>query len=361
MAKSLNEVLGWKALTGVIQDTRGGVPAEWLLPAFLTMTKPVKGASASYTKISSSRKTARAVHRGSPSKARDLTGVSEVPVNLWHSYEHHVHRNEIFDAIRNYDNPEAQAMGQAEIDRKTREHKQIFDNTRVSMIASIFRYGAIYFDGDGDLLPSASGAVLTIDYGVPAANKNQLGGIIATKWATTSADIIGQIKALKVAAMKTSGYPLKYAHYGSSILNRLMLNDALKNYIAGNPAYGQSFTNLEIPPGFLGLTWIPNESAFYEDADGTNRDWFQDEDVIFTPEPSADWWEILEGTFPVPTSLGNVGGDATAMLTNLRDVNGKFSYAKLVDEPPGIKHFMGTTELPVLKVPSAIYIADVDF
>ncbi len=361
MAKSLNEVLGWKALTGVIQDTRGGVPVEWLLPAFLTMTRPVKGASASYTKISSSRKTARQVHRGSPSKARDLTGVAEVPVNLWHSYEHVVHRNEIFDAIRNYDNPEAQAMGQAEIDRKTREHKQIFDNTRVSMIASIFRYGAIYFDADGDLLPSASTAVVTIDYSVPANNKNQLNGIIATKWSDVAADIVGQIKALKVAARKTSGYPIQYAFYGSSILNWLMLNTAIKGQINGNPAYKTSFLDLEIPPGFLGLTWIPIESAFYEDADGTNQDWFLDETVVFSPTPTPDWWEILEGTFPVPTSLGNVGGDATAMLSNLRDVNGKFSYAKLIDEPPGIKHYMGDTMLPVLKVPSAIYIADVDF
>lgn len=361
MAKSLNEVLGYKALTGVIQDTRGGVPVEWLLPAFLTMTRPVKGASASYTKISSSRKTARAVHRGSPSKARDLTGVSEVPVNLWHSYEHHIHRNEVFDAIRNYDNPEAQAMGQAEIDRKTREHRQIFDNTRVSMIASIFRYGIIYFDADGDLLHSSSNAVLSIDFGVPAANKNQLGGVIATKWSDVAANIIQQIKALKVTALKTSGYPLKYAFYGSSIIDWLMKNTALKAYIGGNSAYDQSFTNLEIPPGFLGLTWIPIESAFFEDAGGTTRDWFLDETVVFTPTPTPDWWEILEGTFPVPTSLGNVGGDATAMLSNLRDVNGKFSYAKLIDEPPGIKHYMGDTMLPVLKVPTAIYIADVDF
>ena len=361
MAKSLEKILDWKQLTGVIQDTRGGVPSEWLPPAFLTMTKPVASDSASYTKISSSRKTARLVHRGSPSKARSLSGVSEVPVKLAHFFEHVIHRSELYAALRNYDRPDIQAQGQAEIDRKTREFKQIFDNTRLSMIASIFRYGKIYFDVDGDLLHSSSNAITTMDFKVPANNKNQLNGIIATKWPTTTADIIGQIKNLKATALKTSGYPIKHAFYGSSILKWLMLNDAIKNYIAGNPAYGQAFTNLEIPPGFLGLTWHPIETAFFEDADGTNRTWFQDEDVIFTPDPSADWWEMLEGSFVVPTSVGNVGSDASAMLGDVKTVHGKFSYALLTQEPVGIKHLMGDTCLPVLKVPSAIYIADVDF
>ena len=138
MAKSLSEVLGAEVLTGVIQDTRGGVPSEWLPPAFTTMTRPVKGDQATYTLIRSSRKTARMVHRGAPSKARELSGVAVKPIKLANFYEHHIHRSEIFDAIRNYDNPEVQAMGQAEIDRKTREFKQIYDNTRVSMIASMF-------------------------------------------------------------------------------------------------------------------------------------------------------------------------------------------------------------------------------
>ncbi len=38
---------------------------------------------------------------------------------------------------------------------------------------------------------------------------------------------------------------------------------------------------------------------------------------------------------------------------------GMFSYAKVTDNPVTVRHFAGDTFLPVLKVPAAVWIADV--
>ena len=98
---------------------------------------------------------------------------------------------------------------------------------------------------------------------------------------------------------------------------------------------------------------------FFADAAGVNQTFFGPDDVIFLPEPDPTWWEILEGTYNVPTSLGNVSSDGNSAMTDIQEVNGLFNYARINEDPVTVKHLAGDTMLPVLKVPKAIYIADV--
>ncbi len=363
MAKSLQEILHFRALTGLIQGVKGGVPGDWLDPGLLGNLNPIKGIDASYTKVESTRQVAELVHYGNPSVARSLSGVTEVPVRLLHTMMNHVYKQEILQKLRNYDNPDVQAMGQAEVDRMSTEFSTLFRNLRISTVASMLRFGAIYFNGRF-LLPSASGATITIDFQVPANNKDQLNGIIATKWDDTSAKIQQQITNLKKTAMQTSGYPLTTAYYGSAIWDFLNKNTTFKSLLTASSGFNAEFQQGEIPDGYMGLRWKPAYQAFFVDSGGTTREWFPEDFVVFTPDVSPEWFETLEGSYSVPTDIGVVErgeGSAVAALGNLADINGGFSYATMINDPVSIKQVSGDTFLPVLKVPAAIYIADTSF
>ena len=364
MAKTLQQILGGKNLTGVIQGVRGGVPSDILPPAFMTTTRTVEGDHCTYRKVEGTRKTARQVHYGSKARVASISGVSEVPIKLLHSFESIGHSPATLMNLTELGSESRQRIGQSEISRQTREFRQLFDNLRVAAIYSIFANGAIYFDGDGNLLPSSSGAVVTIDFAVPSGNQNQLdvlgdGAIITASWATAGTAIHKQIANLKKAARKLTGYPLRYAFYGENILDYLLGNTKLKEIINRNPATQAAALQNEIAPGFLGLTWVPIQDAFFVDQDDAKQDFFGGDTVVFTPEPSPEWWEVINGTYPVPTDIGEVAANGENALGNVAEVAGLFSYAVLSHNPVGIEQFAGDTFLPIPKVPGAMFIADV--
>lgn len=361
MSKTLQQILGGKNLTGVIQGVKPGVPKDLFPPAFVTPTRTVEGDHCTYRKVSGTRKTARLVQYGSPSVARNLSGVSELPVKLMHSKEHITHAPAVLMNLTNLGDENKQKLGQGEITRQTAEFKDLFTNLRYSVVYSILRYGAVYFDGNGNLLPSSTGAVTTIDFGMSANNKNQLNGIISASWATAGTSIHAQIAALKKAARKATGYPITHCFYGSNILDDFLTNTKLKELINRTSVLQSGFAAGEIPNGFLGLQWHPMSEAFFNDNSGTDQDWFSSDICVFTPDPSPEWWEVIEGTYPIPTDIGKISADGAGALGQVTEAAGMFSYAQLLTDPVTIKQIAGDTFIICLKVPNAIYIADVEF
>lgn len=361
MGKTLQQLLGYKSLTGVVSDQKAGIPADILPPAFLSSRKPCEGNQAQWLAVKGTRRTARLVQYGAPSRRRSREGVTERAAVMIHSYEHEYHDVSTLMMLKNFDNPEIQAMGTKLVDRQSANFRTLFNNLELASIYCCLAKGLVYFDEYGNLLPTSAGAVVSVDFKVPAGNKNQCSTVIATKWPTVTAHIIDQLRGMRELALKTSGYPLAHVFYGSSIPGWLMANTEVKEILKADAVLAASFRSGIVPEGFGGIPhWHQVVGMFFEDQNGTNQDLFAADTVVFTPEPSPDWWEILEGSYPVPTGL-SIGGGATEMLGNFQKVYGKYSYATLTTDPPGIKHLAGHTFLPVLKVPSAIFIADVDF
>ncbi len=361
MSKTLEQILGAENLVGVIQGIKNGIPADILPPQFLRVTRTVEGNRATYHRVEGTRKTARQVHYGAPSTERQKKGVEEVPVNLLHSIEHENHNPTVLLNLKQIGNEQRQKLGRDEIARQVGLFNTLFENLRLASVYSIFRDGHIYFDGDGNLLNSSAGAALDVNMQIADNNKGQLNGIIAASWATAGTKIHTQIKNLKKEARKLTGYRLTDAFYGENILDHFLTNTALSAIINRNTTLQEAFAGGEIPDGFLGLRWHPIYEAFFEDNDDTNQEFIDGDAVVFTPTPSPEWWEVIEGTYPVPTNIGNLSSDALGALGNIMEVAGKFSYAKVTDDPVGIKHVAGDTFLPVLKVPNAIFLADTVF
>lgn len=363
--KSIQDLLYYENLIGTVQQVIGGVPEDILPAGFLNATDSVSGKTGTYTRVQGTRETARTVLYGSPSRKREMSGVSEVPVTLLHTFEHLDIDPTVLMQLRDEGSPIRQEMGRQTIARNLADFGQRFRNLRVSCVYSAFKYGAIYFDGNGNLLPTSSGAVYTVDYGIPSGNKDQLnwdgnGAIIGASWGTAGTDVIGDIRAIKKAARIKTGYPIRHAFYGQNILGYLLGNTAIAKLIASSFNLSEAVANApsEVPQGLLGLQWHPIDEAFYVDSTATTRSWFSGDEIIFTPDPSPDWWGFIQGTFPVPTTL-DIAGDGMAAISSLQEVLGPFSYAKVTDDPPSIRHFAGDTFLPVIKNPWAVYLADV--
>jgi hypothetical protein len=364
MAVDIESVLSGRTLVGTIQAIKDGVPEDILPPAWTRVTKRFQGNTGTYIKVTSTRQVARLVQYGSPSIQRGIIGAAEVPVKCLHTFENQVLNPSVLIQLFDPNTNEKDNKGIWEVRRQTQEFKRYFSNLRISSVYSALVKGAINFDVGGNLLPSSSGASTIINFGVPAGNQSQLnvfgaGNLITAKWNSASTLILAQLADIQKAARKLTGYPITTAFFGANIRDYIAQNTQCAALILANNRYQDAIITGGIASGFGGIkNWIPLYEAFFVDASGNYQDWMSDDCIIFTPDPTSDWWEFIEGSFLVPTNL-NLSSDGVAALGDLKEVNGMFSYADIIKNPPTIQQFAGDTFLPLLKVPGAIFIAQV--
>lgn len=320
-------------------------------------TQDVVGNRGRYTRYTGQRKTARLNKYGAPAYRRNLMPVGEVDVKLFHTYEKLNLDPLLMRQLRSNDSYELD-RGIQEVGRQVAEYGALFANLSIATTAQVLRLGNLYWDADGNLLPSSSGAVESHSFQMNANNQNQLNGIIAASWALPSTDIPSHLRALKKRAVRLTGYPLKYAFYGENIPSYLTQNDYVLDYLSRNPSVSPEFLQSAELGNLFGYTWVPVYESFFEDQDATNQDLWAADAIVFTPEVSADWWEVLEGSYEVPRSI-DVSGSAESIMSQMETVYGAFSYGKAEHDPPGVALYMGDTRIPTLKVPDAIFSADV--
>lgn len=359
MAFSAVDLLSYVPLMKPIETVKTGIP-NVLPPEFFSTTEDIPGHVAEVVQIPGTRKVARVAPYGTPPRLVDKVDLSIKPLVLLHTIEEMNFRDELFRWLRQWD--QYQPMQQRAVDEIARQGAQFvarMDNLDVAVVTSMLANGIAWFDGNGNLLPTSSGAKLTVDQGIPANNKNQLNGIISASWATAATDIVSQVNAIKTAAAQTTGYKLKYAIYGKNIPGYLAKNDVIKPLWQYNQAFNQSYlTTGNAPREMLDLIWIPAYTSFYEDDTGTVRELFPADQVTFTPEINSMTYAYMRGSYPVPKGF-TFGGSAENILSSFTDVYGRFRYAYAKVNPSGIVDTMGNTFMPYLKVPAAYFQADV--
>ena len=67
--------------------------------------------------------------------------------------------------------------------------------------------------------------------------------LITADWSTAGTKIVSDVQNVKAAAMKVTGYPLKYAFYGKDILSDIIANTQCAAYIAASPSMAQAFAD----------------------------------------------------------------------------------------------------------------------
>jgi len=361
MATTIQNVLGNRNLLGLVDAILPGLPTVHLPPALLggATSRGVKGNTGSYIKADGTQRVARHTNYGGSSRLRTVSPVAEQPIVLLSPKESIDIKANVLMNLMSGDGAD-QRMGESEVARQVREAVQLVQNFRTAAVTSLFGLnGHIYLDGDGNMLGSSSGAVIDVNSNIPAGNLNQLGGIIGTTWATNTTDIVGDMIAIHQLAVQTTGRPLRHAIYGANILNYLLNNDKVKELINNNPSLSSQAASGGIPQGLFGLTWWPGYMGFFRDDAGTAQVPIGGDIIAFLPEPSSDWYEIVEGTEPVPMAGFGVASDLSTLLANVEPRQGQYTYAYGQMDPVGAKMVYGDTFLPVLKSPESVFIADV--
>lgn len=365
MALSPSSILSYVALTKSVQETTTAIP-DVLPKEFWSITEKVPGDAAEYIVYKGTRRTARQTAAGAPPRTASKSDLSTQKIKLITVSEEMPFTDELFNVFRQW---EAYAPQQLKcVDQlayQGRNFRTTLDNLRVAVATGVLANAITWFDSSGNLLPSSSGASLTIDQNVPANNKGQINGIIAASWATAATDIITQLNNLRMTARQTSGYPLKYAFYGKNVAGYLAKNTTAQAFLARNYS-GMNANNFilttgQIPDGFGGIEkWVPVQDAFFEDSSGTNQEIFPADQVTFAPDINAGTYTMYEGSTLVPTTYGPMPSNDDA-LKSFTEVYGMYRYATIGTRPLAIYDTMGDCFLPRLKVPAAFFLADTAF
>lgn len=366
MSVSLETILGYKYLTGLIQGIMPGIPKKFPKQLY-DLKEQIIGDTADAFVVEGQRKTAARAEYGAPPVQTVIKGISNKPTKLLHFPESIQLKMLDFQKLINYENYTLQNMGQREIERHITDFSTKFSNTRIAAVASMMILGHLYFDGSGNLLPTSSGAVLDVDYGIPSGNQTQLnvfgtGSIIDASWASASTNIYTHLVNIRKAMIKKVGRPVKYAFYGANIPGYLAANTTLQAFLSRNnaqPNYNfQMMDSLDIPYAFAGMQWIPIYETFYEDYTGTIKEFgtVTDDMVIFTPEIDQSIYGMYEGSYLVPKSYNPFQGSG---VQDVEMVFGMASYGRLIDKPITAEIIAVDTFLPWWRIPNAIFQADV--
>jgi hypothetical protein len=361
MANGLHRFLGQTYLMGLVEDVKTGIP-KVLPDKFWTLKTSTKGDAGEYTRYSGTRQTLPRVEYGAPPVRVKLEAIGTFQVKLLHFNAEMQMKPADYQSLRKYDSREFMNRGKEEVDRQAALFFQKRDNTKVAAVHSMLSQGTISFNSAGDLLPTTSGAALTVDYGIGANNRNQLNSVLSASWATDTTNIPKDIEALQIRSLQQTGREITTAVYGASLPGYLAKNTYTKTWLERNPTMNAQWLNGSnvIPNGLFGLNWIPGGRTFYADQDGTTQTWFGADQVTFIPDLDSEVYEYVEGTYDVPTST-NVFENISSVWASFAERLGDFMYALPVMKPLTAELIAGSTFLPVWKIPDAMYIADVTF
>jgi hypothetical protein len=373
---ALAKLLGYATISKAILLTTQGIP-KLLPPAFYAShTKCVRDA-ARWRRYSGQRRVPQKVRYGAPAVEAELKEVGEGTAKCIHFFEKESLDPLVFNALQQPNSYEHDAAGY-EVQRQLEAFAMKFENVRTAACILALGNGALNFDSKGNLMPTAltapgtttlNNATVTVaevvNFRLNPNNVNQLNGIISSSWASPTSDIPLHLRRIKKQARRQTGYPLKIALYGENIPSYFYRNESLQQYLARHPVIRAEFlegiTAGEIPDGLFGFTWIPVYESFYEDQNGVNQDlWNNPDQITFTPDVSEEWWDVIEGTFAVPTTL-NIVADGLAAARSLKNVVGMGGYGCVIHDPPSVQGRYFDTFLPTLKNPDVIFSPDVAF
>lgn len=265
--------------------------------------------------------------------------------------------------------------GQAYVRQQLEYFSQVFRNAREFMWSRMFRGGfGVKIVGDDMQLveKGASGVVFDVDYGIPAANLNQLGGIINASWATSTTDIINQLMELEKYASRVNGRPPRHIWLNGTTAKYLLENSQLATVTGSSIRIFESLTRREIDPaskfpdtgyeimfGALplyrfhvyngGLVKAGTAEDFDSQISSSNFEYFiPDDHVIITPDP-GNWCGSIVGSEYIRENV----------TSDMREVYGFNAWSTPVIDPPGREIKQLDNFLPVLYEPFAVHFAKV--
>lgn len=310
--------------------------------------------------------------KGAPARQLDLQGATKKKFVPVHAYNEVVIPQASVDYLRMTERPEIQDRGLEEIKRQMELFARQHRATRSITLAKALSGGLIYFDVNGQVLESSSGAATTIDLGVGATHKSQLAhvsngssDIIGTAWDNASASILTDLEQIREAAEYDKAPTPRHVWLHTCGKPWILTNTEIKAFVQyQNP---QAMQHLNVFSGG-GDTLVIGDWTFhfyngtYVGADGsTVRPLIPKTGAIITPDVNdGTWFRHYETSETVPLMEGIVSSyDQLASMTDKRF--GDYAYLKLVDNPVKTVLRMGMNFFYGFADPNAVWFPTVDF
>jgi hypothetical protein len=358
---SAEAMLNYLPLTEAVNQVMAELPKP-LPDQFYTQTRQIPGDAFRRFLFTPTRQTSRRARRGAPPKRVDQTTVKVQDAKAIHSIEEIEFGPDVYKLFHGYTSYEPVVFGaRDEMRRKSLDFARRQLNLRTAAIHSVMSLGYIYFDVNDEILPTSSGAVETIDFLIPAANRRTA----AATWANAATNIPKLIEdEMNYMRINSGGFTPKYALYGPNVLGYLAANTSFQQYLARNSMFRDTYIKSNtIAEGVLDLTWVPMAGAYFERSDGTLPQQFPADQITFVPELTRDIYELKEGSQPVPKEYtwGEAVIDPVAAFNAMLDnpVYGVFRYSVgRVYPVPEVICVQGDNFLPDLPNPQAVWLYD---
>lgn len=364
--KALEDIIGITPLTKALRATTSGIPNPF--PAeFSTVNarNRILGDRAKWIRVYGSRATAKFARYGAPGRRVPLQPIATQPARMMYTaLEFDIDAN-LLNKLQSFDSY-TQDEGVDFLGYQFRELARRMANTRIVCLATQLRFGKVFVDSDGNVLPTSSGAADTYDSQIPANNQDQLNGIIAAPWSLNNTDIFAHLRALEKQAVKDTGLVPKHVMYGQNIPSYFQQNALLQGYFARNANFRDTIIDTaKIPQNFAEITrWTPVYTAFFEDNNGVNQDLWDGDLVVFTPEMTQDessWYAMMEGSAAVLNGF-DAYSDPMGAMKNLKQEYGQSGYSMpRMQAPLGWTVYEQDVFLHCIRNEKAIYQADVVF
>ena len=339
-----------------------GLP--WTLPDELMepdAEKPV-GMEVQYDSITGNRQLAQLVSHLDPSRRQQVPGVTRKFATALGSKEHFFIDSERLLALKS-NLPVIAQRARRYIVNDMANFRSRQDNLKLSLVTSVFANQLkIFYDVNGNVLPTSSGAYNTVDFLMPAGNiltkTSTIGNssVVVGDWSASTTDIPNTMRTLRQQNLQANNYSLGTVLYGKSIPSYFAANTEMQTFMSRQPKLNEEFmeTN-EVPAGLLDYEWKPVADAYFVDAGGTVRQWFPDNKIVVFPAVSPDWYGYVEAGTLVPRTFGQIGQDPDQMIDQCFVANGNFSYCLFNSDPVSVKVITGWFGLPIPKVPGVVY------
>lgn len=335
-------LLHWETLTKMVNDYKPqGVPLTSM--GFFTKN-PIEGQQTVIDILKTSRTKARSVGKRSPSQAVSQEVMKRQPITLARGFEH---VNLPGSSLLNLRNPGSMRLQKVAADQVARELKKL--NRRFDYKNEFYMASAL----QGSISDTVDGIAFTADYNFDASHKPTIGGnelsatSFQTSWDNSGAKISTDISEMRQKSREDSGFEIETILAGPEVMDALVNNDLVVEYFKST-AEGMAFMKNGYKGQLFGVNWVEYGATYVDDSDAIQRFLPAGKICAF---PAADplLAELLTGDDVIPT----------ANKSDVQEVNGRYSYASVTDDPAGIKLFIGEVALPVIYVPGAFFCAEV--
>jgi hypothetical protein len=246
---------------------------------------------------------------------------------------------EALNALREPDSLTLQQQGATTVSRIYDDFAERHNLFKEVVIAKTLTAGVVYLNAEGQVLESSTGATITADFGVPAAHKGNLGGIIADLWSTASTKIADHIDAIRDQAEAENVEPPTDIWLHPNNKAALRNNTQFGDWAKYNNVATDAVLRGDIIENLWGLNWH-FYGGKYQAVDGTMKNFLPTTGAILSPPPNRPWLRATQGSTLVPSQIGVVEHWQDA-LQSTNKFYGKYSYARLHDDPMALYLYMG--------------------